>query len=200
MDIATFLTAFTGLFVIVDPIGASLMFNAMVPPDDTRHSNRMAIKANLISIALLVLFGLYGEPLLHHLGININSVRIAGSLLLFYTAFGMITEATDTPTSASKTDISVYPLAIPLLAGPGALTLVILLFAQAKTTASDLAVFAAIVTVLLLTMVLMMVSKHLKKIIGHTGDEILRRFLGVILAALAVQFVYDGIKNLSSTL
>lgn len=198
MDVATFLAAFTGLFVIIDPIGAALIFNSMVPPNDTRYRNTMAIKATLISAILLVGFGLYGEPLLHHLGININSVRIAGGLLLFYSAFGMITQETEVPAEAPKTDISVYPLSIPLIAGPGALTLVILLFAKAPTVASDLAVFAAIISVLLLNMVLMILAKHLQKIIGHTGDEILRRFLGVILAALAVQFVYDGIKNLSS--
>lgn len=200
MDFSTYLAACTGLFVIIDPIGAALIFNSMVPANDTRYSNTMAIKATIISAILLVGFGLYGEPLLHHLGININSVRIAGGLLLFYSAFGMITKEAETPAEAQKTDISVYPLSIPLIAGPGALTLVILLFAKAPTVASDLAVFAAIISVLLLNMVLMMLSKHLQKIIGHTGDEILRRFLGVILAALAVQFVYDGIKNLSSSL
>lgn len=200
MDFATYLTAFTGLFVIIDPIGAALIFNSIVPPNDSRHSNEMAIKATVISSILLVGFGLYGEPLLHYLGININSVRVAGGLLLFYSAFGMITQEAETPAESHKTDISVYPLSIPLIAGPGALTLVILLFAQAKTVASDFAVFAAIISVLLLNMVLMMLSKQLQRIIGRTGDEILRRFLGVILAALAVQFVYDGIKNLSTTL
>ncbi|MFZ1343506.1 MarC family protein [Thiothrix eikelboomii] len=199
MDVATFLTAFTGLFVIIDPIGTALIFNSMVPANDTRYINTMAIKATLISAILLVGFGLYGEPFLQHLGININSVRIAGGLLLFYTAFGMITHEVETPTESKKTDISVYPLSIPLIAGPGALTLVILLFAQASSVTSDLAVFAAIISVLLLNMLFMMLSKHLQRIIGHTGDEILRRFLGVILAALAVQFVYDGIKNLSSS-
>ncbi|MFZ1387943.1 MAG: MarC family protein [Thiolinea sp.] len=200
MDFSTYLAAFTGLFVIIDPIGAALIFNSMVPANDTRYGNTMAIKATIISAVLLVGFGLYGEPLLHHLGININSVRIAGGLLLFYSAFGMITKEAEAPAESKKADISVYPLSIPLIAGPGALTLVILLFAKAPTVASDLAVFAAIISVLLLNMVLMMLSKHLQKIIGHTGDEILRRFLGVILAALAVQFVYDGIKNLSSSL
>lgn len=200
MDFSTFLAAFTALFVIIDPIGAALIFNSMVSPHDTRYSNTMAIKATIISAILLVGFGLYGEPLLHHLGININSVRIAGGLLLFYSAFGMITHEAETPEQTQKTDISVYPLSIPLIAGPGALTLVILLFAKAPTVAGDLAVFVAIISVLVLNMLLMMLSKHLQRIIGRTGDEILRRFLGVILAALAVQFVYDGIKNLSISL
>ena len=112
----------------------------------------------------------------------------------------MITKEAGAPAELKKADISVYPLSIPLIAGPGALTLVILLFAKAPTVASDMAVFAAIISVLLLNMVLMMQSKHLQKIIRHMGDETLRRFLGVILASLAVQFVYDGIKNLSSSL
>lgn len=195
MDLAIYLNALTGFFVIIDPIGAALIFHSLVPDGEPQHRRRMAIKSALISIFLLVLFGLYGEPLLDQLGININSLRIAGGLLLFYTAFNMITEKVEHQSATQKDDISVFPMAIPLLAGPGALTLSILMFSQSPEWSANISVIAAILTILVLTLVLMLISKYLKKVIGRTGDEILRRFLGVILAALAIQFVHDGILN-----
>jgi len=197
MDLAVFLNALTGFFVIVDPIGAALIFHSLVPEGEKRHRNIMAVKSIVISIVLLIVFGNYGEPLLDQLGININSLRIAGGLLLFYTAFGMITEDIEYQDTAEKKDISVFPMTIPLLAGPGALTLSILLFSKAGSVEADLSVIAAILTITILTLVLMITSKYLKKIIGTTGDEILRRFLGVILAALSIQFIYDGISNIA---
>ncbi|TYP95539.1 multiple antibiotic resistance protein [Fodinibius salinus] len=197
MDIAAYLNALAGLFVIIDPIGAALIFHSLVPPGESRHRRIMAFKAITISVVLLIVFGNYGQPLLELLGINIQSLRIAGGLLLFYTAFNMVTEEIEYSTADKKKDISVFPMSIPLLAGPGSLTLSILLFSKSAEMSADIGVMAAILTVCLLTLILMLVSKYLKKIIGQTGDEILKRFLGVILAALAIQFVYDGIANIA---
>ncbi|MDZ7693088.1 MAG: MarC family protein [Balneolaceae bacterium] len=132
MDLAIYLNALTGFFVIIDPIGAALVFHSLIPEGDAQHRRRMAFKTVIIAIFLLILFGMYGEPLLDQLGININSLRIAGGLLLFYTAFNMITEKVEYQSAAQKNDISVYPMAIPLLAGPGALTLSILMFSQSS--------------------------------------------------------------------
>lgn len=197
MDIPIFLNALTGFFVIIDPIGAALVFHSLIPEGEKRHRRVMAFKAIVISAVLLLVFGNYGEPLLQLLGININSLRIAGGLLLFYTAFGMITEDVEYKSARQLKDISVFPMTIPLLAGPGALTLAILMFSNSTSTAGNISVFAAIGLTLLLTLILMLVSRYLKKIIGRTGDEILRRFLGVILAALSIQFIYDGINNIA---
>jgi len=197
MDIALFLHALTGLLVIIDPLGAALIFNSLTSGSDQKHRNAMAIKSVFISAVTLVLFGNYGEALFYHLGININSLRISGGLLLFYTAFMMITQELKYTNAGKNVDISVFPMSIPLLAGPGTLTLAILLFSQNKAGTALVSVGAAIVCVLLLTLIAMITSKYLKKIIGKTGDEILRRFLGVILAALAIQFIYEGIRNIS---
>lgn len=198
MDVALYLHAMTGLLVIIDPIGSALIFNSLTAGSDQKYRNLMAIKSVIISGTLLILFGNYGEALFSHLGININSLRISGGLLLFYTAFVMITQELKFAKTEQNTDISVFPMSIPLLAGPGTLTLAILLFSQ--NTAGSNSVFsvsAAIISVLLITFFAMIASKYLKKIIGKTGDEILRRFLGVILAALAIQFIYEGIRNIS---
>lgn len=196
MDFSAYLNALTGFLVIIDPIGAALVFHSLVPPNEDRHRRIMAIKATIISAALLVIFGNYGEPFLHMLGISIQALRISGGMLLFYTAFNMVTEETDVQKAEQKKDISVFPMSIPLLSGPGSLTLAILLFSNSTDASGDIAVTAAILTVCLLTFVSMIISKYLKKIIGRTGDEILKRFLGVVLAALAIQFVYDGIAQI----
>lgn len=196
MDIAIYLHAMTALFVIIDPIGAALIFNSLVTNGDKKYRYLMASKAIVISGLTLILFGNYGEALFFHLGININSLRISGGLLLFFTAFQMITSDIGFSNKGEQIDISVFPMTVPLLAGPGTLTLALLLFSKPAEPAGTLAVAAAIISILLITFVLMIASKNLKKIIGKTGDEILKRFLGVILAALAIQFIYDGIRNL----
>ena len=195
MDLAIFLNALTGFFVIIDPIGAALVFHSLVPEGEKRHRNVMAFKAVIISSVLLIIFGNYGEALLHQLGISIESLRISGGLLLFYTAFNMITKDSEPEDVKVKKDISVFPMSIPLLSGPGALTLSILLFSKTSSMEGNFSVLIAILAVLLLTLILMITSKYLKKVIGKTGDEILSRFLGVLLAALSIQFVYDGISN-----
>ncbi|RDE22463.1 MarC family protein [Motiliproteus coralliicola] len=196
MDLATYLNAVTALFVIIDPIGAALIFHSLVPVGDNRHRFVMAAKAALISTLLLIIFGNYGEPLLSRLGISIEALRISGGLLLFFTAFNMITKDIEYNQTTERKDVSVFPMSIPMLAGPGSLTLAILLFSKAESTAAQLSVLAAILTITASTLVLMLLSKYVKLIIGRTGDEILRRFLGVILAALAIQFVADGVTGM----
>ena len=196
MDLSTYLHAMTALFVIIDPIGAALIFNSLTGQGDKKYRYVMATKAIIISGLTLVLFGNYGETLFYHLGININSLRISGGLLLFFTAYQMITSDISFSNKGEQNDISVFPMSIPLLAGPGTLTLAVLLFSNTESMAGTIAVSGAIISTLIITFVLMIASKHLRKVIGRTGDEILKRFLGVILAALAIQFIYDGVTNL----
>src|SRR5699024_1274869 len=196
MDLAIFLKALTGFFVIIDPIGAALIFHSLVPEGEKKHRNVMAIKAVTISTALLIMCSNYAAPLLHQLGISIESLRIAGGLLLFYTAFNMVTEESEPENVTEKKDISVFPMSIPLLAGPGSLTLSILLFSDTTSINGNISIIVAILVVLVSTFLFMITSNYLQKIIGRTGDEILSRFLGVLLAALSIQFVYDGIANM----
>ncbi|SIT08034.1 MarC family protein [Neptunomonas antarctica] len=197
MDIAVYLNALIALFVIIDPIGAALIFHSLVPVDDMRHRIKMAIKATVISSTLLILFGNFGEPLLHKLGISIDALRISGGILLFYTAFHLITKDTTVTSTTERKDIAVFPMSIPMLAGPGSLTLAILLYSKASVYQSSLSITLAILTISLGTLVMMILSRYVKKVIGRTGDDILRRFLGVVLAALAIQFVHDGVINMS---
>ena len=196
MDLLVYLNALTGLFVIIDPIGAAIIFHSLVPAGDKRHRRVMAIKAMLITTVLLIIFGNFGEAFLAKLGISIEALRISGGLLLFYTAFNMITQDQEYQVTTEKKDISVFPMSIPLTAGPGSLTLAILMFSDVSTVAEEISVILAIITITVLTLVLMLLSGLVKVLIGRTGDEILRRFLGVILAALAIQFIYDGVVQM----
>ena len=198
MDIAVYLNAMIALFVIIDPIGVALIFHSLTPPDDTAHRFKMALKATLISSALLILFGNFGEPLLHKLGISIDALRISGGILLFYTAFHMITKDIEYTSTTERRDIAVFPMSIPMLAGPGSLTLAILLFSNANSPATQMSITVAILSIAMTTLILMILSRYVKRVIGRTGDDILRRFLGVLLAALAIQFIHDGVANMTA--
>ncbi|MGB1238275.1 MAG: MarC family protein [Pseudomonadales bacterium] len=199
MDFSVYLAGLASLMVIVDPLGTAIIFHSLVPGDDPKFRRLMAIKSTLIATVLLLVFGLFGEPFLDMLGISIHAFRISGGILLFFTAFNLITKDNEFEGKMSTKDISVFPMAIPMMAGPGSLTLTILLFSQSQDRASDIAVAAAVVSITFATFIFMLISKYVKRVIGRTGDDILRRFLGVILAALAIQFIYDGIVNISGS-
>jgi len=198
MDLNILLHALTSYFVIMDPIGTAVFFHALTGDADRTYARRMAFRAVFISTIIVLLFGFFGEQVLTNLGISIASLRVAGGLLLFYTSFGMITRRQQEEYKADlQVDISVYPLSIPLIAGPGCLTLTILLFAERSRPGAATALILAVLLSYLLTLACLLSSKYIRRIIGRTGDDILRRLLGVILAALAIQFIADGIRQLA---
>jgi multiple antibiotic resistance protein len=195
VDYSVFLNAFTAIIVIVDPVGTALIFNSLAASFDFKKRIIIAAKAVIISGCLLVLFALYGSDILQRLGISIDALRISGGLLLFYTAFKMVTQKLEYQVSADSQDIAVYPMSVPLISGPGSLTLAILLYSAASTPAEQFGVLFALIASCSVTMMCLVLSVGIKKVIGKTGDEILRRFLGVLLAALAIQFVMDGLAG-----
>ena len=199
IDFDILLHALTSYFVIIDPIGTAIVFHTLTEGGDRGYSRRMAVRAVIISTVIVLLFGFLGEKILTSLGISIASLRVAGGLLLFYTAFGMITSKQIQKQCVDlQVDISVYPLSIPLIAGPGCLTLTILLFADRSVPGHAVALIFAVVISYITVLVSMLSSQHIRRLIGRTGDDILRRLLGVILAALAIQFIADGIRQLVS--
>ncbi len=197
----TVLNAALAYFVIVDPIGASIIFNALTDGKDRTYCRTMAIRSVCLSATLVLVFGFWGSGLLQSLGIQMASFRIAGGLLIFYAAFGMITKP-DKPGNGShlseQDDISVYPLSIPLIAGPGCLTLTVLLFSKAaENNSSYLPLVLAIIGIYLITLLSFLFAKTLARIIGKTINNVLKRLLGVLLASLAIQFIADGIRTLA---
>ncbi len=197
MDISVFLHGLTSYFVIIDPIGAALIFHALLTGEEnSARRKQMALKTCLISTIIVLTFAFLGEALLSRLGISIEALRVSGGILLFVTAFGLITRETEYGTAAKNIDISVFPMSIPLIAGPGCLTLTILLFSNREAPGATLGLVLAVLLSYGITFFALLFSDKVKIIVGRTGDDILRRLLGVILAALAVQFISDGVIQL----
>ena len=199
MPIETFLHALTSYFVIIDPLGGAVIFYALTQGKGHAYRVKMAVKSIAVSTCIILAFGFFGEVILTRLGISIEALRVAGGLLLFFTAFHMITgEATHTEGEIPHgfVDISVYPMSIPLLSGPGCLTLTILLFSAASGTAEVGAVMASVLLINGVTLLAFLFSDRVMQCLGSTGDDIIKRLFGVLLAALAIQFIADGIRQL----
>jgi len=187
------------LFVVMDPVGLAPVFIALAGSSSADEQRRMARRAVLIAGGVLFTFALVGPALLGYLGISLDAFRIAGGLLLFKIAVDMVFAHRERETEEEKAeaslrdDISVFPLAIPLLAGPGAMTSVMILTAEANSVANGLlVVLAAISLVLVLAYLALMASSRLARMLGRTGVNVVTRVLGVLLSALAVQYVADG--------
>ncbi|MDY0133111.1 MAG: MarC family protein [Desulforegulaceae bacterium] len=194
------LNTFIAYFVIVDPIGTSLIFNALTNDKPRSYIKKMALRSVVLSTFLVLVFGFWGIGLLENLGIQMESFKIAGGILIFYAAFGMITkpdENQENIESKEYEDISVFPLTIPLIAGPGCLTMTVIIFSNAKDTgANHLPIVLSILTVYLITFFSFIFSKTIVRIAGKTINNIFKRLLGVLLASLAIQFIAEGIKGL----
>jgi multiple antibiotic resistance protein len=191
------------LLVVVDPLGLAPIFAALMRGFSEKSKRESAIRGTLLGSGILLLFALAGDVLLKTLGIGLPAFRIAGGLLLFLLALDMIfarpsgmraSTVRQQREESYQQDISVFPLAIPLLAGPGAITTVLL-----YTGGSDAAQVAAFVfvllVVLLLTLASLLLAPRVMRLFGDTGANVLSRVLGVLLAALAVQFVLDGLRT-----
>jgi multiple antibiotic resistance protein len=200
----TFLVSLVALLVILDPIGTAAIFVGITPRDSEARRRSQAIRATVISAVVLVSFAFLGELLLRAMDISVPAFQIAGGLLLFVLAFDMVmqrpsglraTEAERTEAEASDDDVSVFPLAIPLIAGPGAMTSVVLLRGRAGSDPTEvLAVMAALTAALLIMLVCLVAAGTMTRIVGKTGTHVIGRVLGVILAALSAQLVIDGIR------
>ena len=193
-----FLHALTSYFVVIDPIGTALIFHGLTTGCERAYAKRMALRSTLIAAAIVLVSAFFGEALLTKLGISIEALRVSGGLLLFITAFNMVTkgETGRKWESGEEVDISVFPMSIPLLSGPGCLTVTILLFSQTPTVSGSLSLVIAVLVIYLLTYLALSSASRVKDLIGRTGDDILRRLLGVILAALAIQFIADGVRQI----
>lgn len=195
------ITAFVALFVVIDPVGLVPLFVALTRGTAAPARRRIALRAIGIASGLLLLFGLVGETLLNFLGISLAAFRIAGGLLLFLTALDMLferrtkrREGQADQASDPEDDPSVFPLAMPLIAGPGAIATMILLAGPAEGDPIHLAQIAGVLlAVLALVWVMFQLATPLERLLGPVGINVTTRLLGMLLAALSVQFVLDGL-------
>ena len=202
--IELFISAFATLFVVIDPPGCAPIFAGLTSGADEAHRRAMAIRAVFVAAIILVLFALFGRVLLHGLGISLYSFRIAGGVMLFLIALDMVFEKRTQRREARADklretpeieDVSVFPMAMPMLAGPGAIASVMLLAGAANGIEEALVVLAALLAVLVLTLLALLAAGPLMKLVGARVEAVITRLLGVLLAALAAQYVFDGIRG-----
>lgn len=192
--------SFVTLLVVVDPLGLAPIFAALTRGFSAKRKRESAIRGVALGSVILFVFALVGDVLLNALGIGLPAFRIAGGMLLFLLSLDMIfarptgmrSRSVQEQEESDEEDISVFPLAIPLLAGPGAITTVLLYTGGANP--AQVGIFMAVLAfVLLLTLISLLLAPRIMALFGDTGANVLSRVLGVLLAALAVQFVLDGV-------
>lgn len=197
------LNNFVLIFVVVDPIGVAGLFAAMSASATDAQRRRMASKATLLAAAILLVFSLGGNLLLNALGITLPAFRIAGGALLFLLAIDMVfarqtglrsATSSEQDEASHKEDISVFPLAFPLISGPGAITSTMFITAQSSGMADWIGVLAALAAVMFITYLCLRSASRILAVLGETGTNVIGRLFGVLLAALAVQFMIDGIR------
>jgi len=193
-------------FVVVEPVSLVPLFSGLTSGATAHYRRRMALKAVVVAALILVLFALGGAAFLELMGISLQAFRIFGGMLLFLLSLEMVfaresgtrTSSSEAAESKRRADVSVFPLAFPFIAGPGALATILLWFGPLRVGA-DAALFAAylvaVFVVLAIALVLMLLAQPLMRVIGVTGANVAGRLLGVILGALAVQFVLDGLRQ-----
>jgi len=198
------INAFTTLLVTIDPPGLAPLFLGLTTGMSRAERKQVALRGSVIAFIILAVFALFGASVLGVLGISIGAFRIAGGLLLFWIAFEMVFEKRqdrkEKTTEAAITkdhieNIAVFPLALPLIAGPGAISATILLAGTLLSSVGKAQLIGVIAANMLLTFLMLLVAERLDRFLGVTGRAILTRLLGVILAALAAQFVVDGAKS-----
>ena len=199
-----FLSAFVTLFVVIDPPGCAPIYAGLTKGASAAQARSMALRATIIASIILLIFALFGQQLLGALHIELNSFRIAGGLMLFFIAFDMVFEkrtqrresrAEKIAATPEIEDVSVFPMAMPMLAGPGAIAAIMLLMNEARGWPEMFEVLAALAAVLVITAAALVAAGPLIRLLGDKVEAVITRLLGVLLAALAAQYVIDGLKG-----
>ena len=200
-----FITTFTTLFVVIDPVGCAPIFAGLTANHSPKSARATAIRASFIACIILYTFALFGKSLLSALGIELNAFRIAGGLMLFLIALEMVFEKRTEKdeeraekvkhTPEPHEDVSVFPMAMPMIAGPGSIASVMLMMSHATNRMGALVVLAALTSVLMLTAAALLAAHPIMRLLGRRVEAVITRVLGVLLGALAVQYVIDGVMG-----
>ena len=202
--IELFVSAFVTFFVVIDPPGCAPIFASLTGGATPAHRRAMAIRSVAIASGIPLFFALFGEDLLRALGVSLAAFRIAGGIMLFMIALDMVferrtqrreTRAQQVSATPEIEDISVFPMAIPMIAGPGSIASIMLLMAKSEGLERSLIVLGALASILVLTLIALLAAGPLMRILGHKIEAMITRVLGVILGALAAQFVIDGVTT-----
>ena len=199
--IELYISSLITFFVVIDPPGCAPIFAGLTAGATATHRRAMAVRAVLVSAAILFVFALFGEALLKGLGISLASFRIAGGIMLFLIALEMVFEkrterredrAAKVAATPEVEDVSIFPMAMPMIAGPGSIASVMLLMSRNEGIERSVVILGALASILLLTLVALLAAGPIMRVLGAKIEAVITRLLGVLLAALAVQFVIDG--------
>jgi len=200
-DLLTFgLLAFTSFFTLINPLGTMPIFMTMTKDLDQKHRTRTAKKASLIAFFTILLFAFSGQVLFNFFGISVHSFRIVGGVIFFLMGMDMLqarlgkVKIQDSEIHAYVDDISVTPLAIPMICGPGAITNAIVMMDDAGSIEKKVVLIAVIFIVLLLTFLILYSSSRVIKFLGKTGNKVMMRLMGLIVMVIAVEFFFSGLK------
>jgi multiple antibiotic resistance protein len=200
--IELFVSTFITFFVVIDPPGCAPIFAGLTAGTSATHRRAMAVRAVIVAAVILFGFALFGEALLHALGISLNAFKIAGGIMLFLIALEMVFEKrterredrAEKVKASEPADISIFPMAMPMIAGPGSIASTMLLMSQNNGIERTAVVLGAMAAILLLTLLALLAAGPLMRVVGAKIEAVVSRLLGVLLGALAVQFVIDGIS------
>ncbi len=199
-----FVSAFITFFVVIDPPGCAPIYASLTHGANAAQRRSMAIRATGVATIILLIFALFGEKLLAALHIELNSFRIAGGIMLFLIALDMVFEkrtqrreerAQKIIETPQIEDVSIFPMAMPMIAGPGSIASVMLLMSQNEGLENATIIISALAAVLLLTLIALLAAGPLMRILGAQVEAVITRLLGVLLGALAAQFVVDGLRS-----
>ena len=201
--IALFVSSLITFFVVIDPPGCAPIYAGLTAGAPPRHVRAMAARAVIAAGAILLLFALFGQDILRVLGISLEGFRIAGGIMLFLIALEMVFEkrtqrredrAQKIIEAHEVEDVSIFPMAMPMIAGPGSIASIMLLMSRGTGVVRTLVILAALAAILALTYFALLLAGPIMRVLGAKVEAVVTRLLGVLLAALAAQFVIDGIK------
>ena len=198
-----YISSLITFFVVIDPPGCAPIYAGLSAGATPTHRRAMAVRAVFVASIILFVFAAFGETLLRALGISLASFRIAGGIMLFLIALEMVFEkrterredrAAKIAATPEVEDVSIFPMAMPMIAGPGSIASVMLMMSRNHGVENVVVVLAALATILLLTLVALIAAGPIMRVLGAKIEAVITRLLGVLLAALAVQFVIDGVR------
>jgi multiple antibiotic resistance protein len=199
--LSSFLTAFVTLFIVIDPILVTPIFASLTKEETPRARLRIAFSAAVYSIVILTVFGFAGNVILHHMGVGLPAFRAAMGIILFIMGFRMFfnpdgeTQAkTPGPKASSRDNIAFFPLAIPMLAGPGAIATIMLLMGPGASAVDKISALVSSAIVLAIGVLMMAFASRIGDALGRTGMNAITRILGMLLMAMSTQFVFDGVR------
>ncbi len=194
------LLSFTSLFTLINPLGTMPVFMAMTSELTVDQRNKTARKASLVALFTIFAFALTGQLLFNFFGISVNSFRVVGGVIFFIVGMDMLqarlsqVKIKENEVKSYISDISITPLAIPMICGPGAITSVIVLMEDANTLPKQIALFSAVILIIWLTYIILYSSSKLIKLLGQTGINVMMRIMGLIVMVIAVEFFFSGLK------